>query len=539
MPNEIRATYDTGFTLYVLVFNAAGQVWRNNAPQQFLAYAPGAIGVYDIPLSEIATNSGEYRADWPTDANMIEGIYSVVLFEQAGGGPVAADDEHIGATATMYWDGSAEITHNMMDTVLDTIAVNTGTTLPAEHAAILAGAPNTWYVSKAGIGGAGASWSDAFDTISAAVAAAITEDKIIVGPGTYNEQVDILTATKSLVLEGVDKNTCILTNAATPTLDMYDRCTLRNMQIINTNAAGHAVTSRQDNVTIEDCIITGTLDGLVGSSSTHLTLRRCRISGTYDGANFLMAAFVTAEDCVFITDGTYVGFPCDAVYIPDDTGYSVFRRCWFYAQRTDLQTESVFAFRGGGYILLDHCRFEAEVTQAACTANVTGIMEEGISRIRINDCQIITLSAGAGTVMDIEQRAGHVSVDDTDYDVSKTTGTIIDSTKAITDYILSDVIGADSDTLESLSDQLDVLGAGSGGTEETYTVTDAGTGLPIDGVHVWVTTDLAGANIIWAGFTNAAGVVKYYHDLATGTTVYLWRELAGYRFDRPDSENTL
>ncbi len=105
-------------------------------------------------------------------------------------------------------------------------------------------------------------------------------------------------------------------------------------------------------------------------------------------------------------------------------------------------------------------------------------------------------------------------------------------------YILSDVIGADSDTLETLSDQLDFLGAGAGGTEEIYTVTDSTTGLPIDGVHVWVTTDIGGANIIWAGYTNAAGIVKYYHDLATGTTVYLWRELAGYRFTNPDSENT-
>ncbi len=246
MANEIRVTYDTGATLYTLVFNAAGQVWRNNAPQQFLAYAPGAIGVYDIPLSEIATNSGQYRATWPDHANMIGGVYSTVLFLQAGGAPAVADDTRLGETATMYWDGSAEITNNMMDTVLDTIA-------------------------------------------------------------------------------------------------------------------GDVV-------------------------------------------------------------------------------------------------------------------------------NVDGI---------------IPVAAGA-----------------------------------IEAYILSDVIGADSDTLETLSDQLDVLGAGSGGTMETYTVTDDVTGLPIDGVHVWVTSDIGGVNIIWAGYTNAAGMVNYYHDLAAGTAVYLWRELAGYRFVNPDTETT-
>ena len=28
MANEIRATYDSGESLYVLIFNAAGQVWH-------------------------------------------------------------------------------------------------------------------------------------------------------------------------------------------------------------------------------------------------------------------------------------------------------------------------------------------------------------------------------------------------------------------------------------------------------------------------------------------------------------------------------
>ncbi len=126
MANEIRVTYDTGATLYTLVFNAAGQVWRNNAPQQFLAYAPGAIGVYDIPLSEIATNSGQYRATWPNHANMIAGVYSMVLFLQAGGAPAVADDSRIGDTGLMYWDGSAEIDHSTIAAQLTLIGVGTG-----------------------------------------------------------------------------------------------------------------------------------------------------------------------------------------------------------------------------------------------------------------------------------------------------------------------------------------------------------------------------------------------------------------------------
>ena len=301
MANEIRATYDIGETLYALVFNAAGEVWRNNAPQQFLAYAPGAIGVYDIPLSEIATTSGQYRATWPDHANMIGGIYSVVLFLQAGGGPDSVNDTRIGVTATMYWDGTAEITHNMIDTVLDTIAVD--------------------------------------------------------------------------------------------------------------------------------------VDGINGEA----------MRGT-DGVSLVIPDAAGVVEAYLLSD--VIGADGDTLEILSDESDAV---------KADTAA-----------ILLDTDTMEADL---------------------------------------------------------KT-------------YMLSDIIGADADTLETLSDQLDVLGAGSGGTEETYTVTDDVTGFPIDGVHVWVSTDLAGANIIWDGFTNAAGVVKYYHDLVTGTTVYLWREVAGYSFVNPDSENT-
>lgn len=139
MANEIQATYDSGSTLYALIFNAAGQVWRNNAPQQFLAYVAGAIGVYDIPLSEIATNTGEYRADWPIHANMVEGIYSMVLFDQAGGSPVVVDDERIGETGIMYWDGSAEIDVSTLNTVLGVVAgdvENIDGIVPANAAAV-------------------------------------------------------------------------------------------------------------------------------------------------------------------------------------------------------------------------------------------------------------------------------------------------------------------------------------------------------------------------------------------------------------------
>ena len=75
--------------------------------------------------------------------------------------------------------------------------------------------------------------------------------------------------------------------------------------------------------------------------------------------------------------------------------------------------------------------------------------------------------------------------------------------------------------------------------EFTYTVTDAGTGLPIEGVSVDISTDIAGNNIIWCGTTDAFGVARDEHGnlprLDPGT-YYFWRKLSGYIFVDPDVE---
>lgn len=75
--------------------------------------------------------------------------------------------------------------------------------------------------------------------------------------------------------------------------------------------------------------------------------------------------------------------------------------------------------------------------------------------------------------------------------------------------------------------------------EFTYTVTESGTGNPIDGAGVAISTDIAGNNIIWNGTTDAFGVARDLNDevpcLDAGT-YYFWAERAGYSFTNPDTE---
>lgn len=75
--------------------------------------------------------------------------------------------------------------------------------------------------------------------------------------------------------------------------------------------------------------------------------------------------------------------------------------------------------------------------------------------------------------------------------------------------------------------------------EFTYTVTSSVTGLPIEGVRVTISTDIAGANMIWGGDTDVFGVAR--DDFAElprldPGTYYFWSQKGGFTFVNPDTE---
>ncbi|MHC4748308.1 MAG: hypothetical protein ACYTFW_00395 [Planctomycetota bacterium] len=79
----------------------------------------------------------------------------------------------------------------------------------------------------------------------------------------------------------------------------------------------------------------------------------------------------------------------------------------------------------------------------------------------------------------------------------------------------------------------------AGAVYYTYTVKNTVTLNPIDGVEVWVTTDVAGNNIVWNGNTDAFGVARDVNDarpLLDPGTYYFWSKKAGYNFPNPDTE---
>lgn len=105
---------------------------------------------------------------------------------------------------------------------------------------------------------------------------------------------------------------------------------------------------------------------------------------------------------------------------------------------------------------------------------------------------------------------------------------------AVWDEALSGHVVAGSSGAKLTTAAIGGATTGAGAISWPYVVTNAITGLPIADVDVWVSTDLAGSNVIASGRTNQAGTITFNLDAGT---VYMWRQKSGYNFSpNPDTE---
>jgi len=80
--------------------------------------------------------------------------------------------------------------------------------------------------------------------------------------------------------------------------------------------------------------------------------------------------------------------------------------------------------------------------------------------------------------------------------------------------------------------EIKISTSGAGATATVITIVD-GSSNPLDGVEVWITSDIAGTNTI-AGTqsTSSAGTTTFYLDAGT---YYVWQQLAAYNFTNPQT----
>lgn len=117
MANEITARWhDTGVTLYAQVLDATGQIYNGST---FEVPVDANWGTYDIALTEAGTTR-IYRASFPAVA---AGVYSLLIYLQAGGSPAVADT--LIGLGDMAWSGTAAVLGASGDAVLAAIGALT------------------------------------------------------------------------------------------------------------------------------------------------------------------------------------------------------------------------------------------------------------------------------------------------------------------------------------------------------------------------------------------------------------------------------
>ena len=114
--------------------------------------------------------------------------------------------------------------------------------------------------------------------------------------------------------------------------------------------------------------------------------------------------------------------------------------------------------------------------------------------------------------------------DDSDID-AQLAAILADTNELQTDW-------ADGGRLDLILDAITAQ-AGAGAITFTYTLTSSVDSTPVADADVWVTSDLAGSNVLASGTTDASGEVVFYLDAGT---VYVWAQKSGWNFTNPDTE---
>jgi len=280
-------------------------------------------------------------------------------------------------------------------------------------------------------------------TVGAAVTVAASGDTIQIGPGTFAEAVDLVTADKSLTLQGAGMYRTVITqSAAVHTILLHDDCTLLDLSVISTReASGSAINATEKtNPRLERVYVEGQETGGVFNFSGRMVIRDCFVKSE-------LSALVLAGDYLFI-EGTacysgshYSDFRSRALSIDADHG--IVSDCIVVTERETEDLAQTIGLEVSGAVTFRRTSIYAANCGFNLDADVVGVRVFGAdSRVLLDGCVIETPDSAGGDRFDILHEAGEVAVTGTWHDPAKTSGTI-------THVQPSAAILADTDALDA------------------------------------------------------------------------------------------
>lgn len=300
---------------------------------------------------------------------------------------------------------------------------------------------HTWYVAKDGNDSAGGhTRSSALLTIGQAVTNASSGDMIVIWPGTYTENIDLVTATKSLHLKGFDRGTCIITRStAGDVINLYNNCGLENLTI-TTDVIGTCQAVQIDSVygcRIANCDIsstatTGSVDGLYITDSSYVTVKDCNIFSSWDALYVRSSWGVRIDNCVIISNGESASGTSKALYGAPKTGtikdQVILTNCTLIADITASNANDAHAAQCGRGFILNNCSLFAR-TSGSATGNTYGVYSEKYLTVYgspiINNCNIYSYSESGTEYSLCANTNCIILVANSQYDKSITYGTIV------------------------------------------------------------------------------------------------------------------
>jgi hypothetical protein len=154
----------------------------------------------------------------------------------------------------------------------------------------------------------GKSFTNAKKTINSALTACPDGGVIVIWPGTYNEQIDLLTAAKTITLLGMSRSKSIITQSGSnETISTtYDSCRLENLTVKQTGTGRCVHISGKDSLVFIDCDFICSGDMVIdGSAGYKASFKNCYLFGEND--TIFMGEELIIDGCILVTDGTYPG----------------------------------------------------------------------------------------------------------------------------------------------------------------------------------------------------------------------------------------